>query len=143
MAEPKKTKRPTPEACKKTVFLVLGWLFFALGVIGAFLPVMPTTLFMIMALWAFANGSEELHNWLYTHPRFGPALQHWDQHRVIPLHAKIAAIGGMGISLIYVVVFSDAPTLAVFAATAFIAVGAVYVLSRPSQVPQKVSQPES
>ncbi len=142
MTSPETRKRTTPEACKKTIFLVLGWLFFALGVIGAFLPVMPTTLFMIMALWAFANGSEELHNWLYNHPKFGAALQHWDQHRVIPLHAKIAAMGGMGISLIYVVIFSEASTLAMFAAISFIAIGAVYVLSRPSKAPQNASQSE-
>jgi len=124
-----------PSRCKRTLFLGLGWLFFALGVVGAFLPVMPTTLFMIMALWAFANSSERLHTWLYTHPKFGPALQRWDQHRVIPVHAKIAAIGGMTISMVYVTVFSAAPPLAMFAALAFIGFGAVYVLSKPSRVP--------
>lgn len=127
---------PTPPpACKRTLFLGLGWLFFALGVVGAFLPVMPTTLFMIMALWAFANSSKRLHDWLYCHPKYGPALQQWDQHRVIPIHAKVAAIGGMAISLLYVTIFSGAPPLAVACAVAFIGFGAVYVLSKPSRAP--------
>jgi len=125
----------TAPTCKRVLFLGLGWLFFALGLIGAFLPVMPTTLFMIMALWAFANSSKQLHQWLYNHPKYGPMLQHWDEHRVIPIHAKIAAIGGMAISLTYVTVFSSAPPLAMFAAIAFIGFGAVYVLSKPSRIP--------
>ena len=125
-------------ACKRILFLGLGWLFFGLGVVGAFLPVMPTTIFMIMALWAFANSSKQLHKWLYTHPLFGRSLQRWDQHRVIPVHAKIAAIGGMTISLVYVTIYSGAPTLAVFASVIFIGMGAVYVLSKPSQVPDAI-----
>lgn len=129
------TATPPPPLCKRALFLALGWLFFVLGVIGAFLPVMPTTIFMIMALWAFANSSKRLHRWLYEHPRFGPALQRWDQHRVIPVHAKIAAIGGMSISLAYVTIYSTAPPLAVFAAVAFIAYGAFYVLTKPSRIP--------
>ncbi|MEG3618879.1 YbaN family protein [Magnetovibrio sp. PR-2] len=133
--EPKETNTSIPAACKKHVFIALGWIFFALGVIGAFLPVMPTVLFMILALWAFANGSEELHNWLYNHPRFGPSLQRWDKHRVIPLHGKIAAIGGMALSLIYVIGFSEAPAVAKFAATAFITFGAIYVITKPSREP--------
>ena len=126
-------------ACKRIVFLGLGWLFFGLGVIGVFLPVMPTTVFMIMALWAFANSSQKLHSWLYTHSKFGPALQQWDRERVIPIHAKIAALGGMFISLIYVTLFSGAPPLAVAAAVAFIAFGAVYVASKPSRTTEAVS----
>jgi len=126
-----KASQPT---CKRIVFLALGWLFFVLGVIGVFLPVMPTTIFMIMALWAFANSSQKMHTWLYTHAKFGPALQRWDRDGVIPIHAKIAALGGMFISLIYVTVFSGAPPLAVGAAVALIAFGAVYVLSKPSRV---------
>jgi len=130
---------PSHTTCKRIVFLGLGWLFFGLGVVGVFLPVMPTTVFMIMALWAFANSSQKLHSWLYTHSKFGPALQQWDRERVIPIHAKIAALGGMLISLIYVTLFSGAPPLAVAAAVAFITFGAVYVISKPSRTAEAVS----
>jgi len=129
------TSQPT---CKRILFIGLGWLFFSLGVIGVFLPVMPTTVFMIMALWAFANSSRKLHAWLYTHSKFGPALQQWDRDRVIPIHAKIAALGGMLISLLYVTLFSGAPPLAVAAAVAFIAFGAVYVISKPSRATETI-----
>ena len=132
-------QRPPSTRCTRALFTGLGWLFFALGVVGVFLPVMPTTVFMIMALWAFANGSRRLHTWLYTHHKFGPSLQQWDRHRVIPVHAKIAAIGGMLISLTYVTLFSGAPHLAVVATVALMACGAVYVLSKPSRIPQTVS----
>lgn len=129
-------QQPQSTKCKRALFIGLGWLFFALGVVGVFLPVMPTTVFMIMALWAFANGSKRLHTWLYSHHKFGPSLQQWDKHRVIPVHAKIAAIGGMIISLTYVTLFSGAPSLAVAATVAVMTFGAGYVLSKPSHIPQ-------
>ena len=65
-------------------YLVLGCAFVGLGVIGAFLPVMPTTVFMIGALWAFSMSSKRLETWLLEHPRFGPRLVEWRAHRAIP-----------------------------------------------------------
>src|SRR3546814_9486288 len=60
---------------------------------------MPTTVFLLIALWAFARGSPRFHTWLYTHPRFGPPLQAWDRHGVIRPGAKVVAIVAMAASL--------------------------------------------
>jgi uncharacterized protein len=78
----------------------LGVLCVGLGIIGVIVPGMPTTVFLIVALWAFSRSSEKLHHWLYDHPRFGKALRNWQQHRIIPRRAKIAATATMALSLV-------------------------------------------
>jgi uncharacterized membrane protein YbaN (DUF454 family) len=129
--------RPRPRfgLSARPLWFALGWLFFAVGLVGAFLPVLPTTPFMILALWAFARSSERFHGWLYRHRIFGPPLQRWQEHRVIPTQAKAAAIGGMALSLGYMAFFTDAPPAALLAAGALMAVGAGYVLTKPGRPP--------
>jgi uncharacterized membrane protein YbaN (DUF454 family) len=78
--------------CSRPLLIAFGWLNVGLGMVGAILPVMPTTVFMLMALWAFSKSSPRFHRWLYTHPRFGPVLQDWQQERAIPGPAKALAL---------------------------------------------------
>ena len=73
----------------KIVLLALGWICVSLGFIGIFVPGLPTTIFLIIALWAFTKSSKRLRNWLLNHKRFGPILRNWQEHRVVPLRAKI------------------------------------------------------
>lgn len=127
--------QPTPvTGAARMIYLGLGWLFFGLGVLGAFLPVLPTTPFMILALWAFSNSSERLRTWLYTHRIFGPSLQRWQEHGVIPARAKMAAIGGMSVSLGYLVFFTDLAWPWLLASVALMGYGAFYILTKPSRV---------
>jgi uncharacterized membrane protein YbaN (DUF454 family) len=109
--------------------------FVSLGVLGSILPVLPTTPFMILALWCFARSSERFHRWLYNHRIFGLPLQKWDQHRVIPPIAKIASVTAMAASMVYVVMIYSAPWYAITAMAAFIAYAAWYILSKPNRVP--------
>ena len=62
---------------KKVLYLSLGLFFTLLGIIGAFLPVMPTTVFLIGALFCFTQSSPRLENWLLQHPKYGPSLVAW------------------------------------------------------------------
>jgi hypothetical protein len=118
----------------RSVYLLLGWSFFGLGAVGVVVPGLPTTPFMLLALWAFSRGSTRLHDWLYTHRLFGPPLNQWRSHRVIPLRVKLLAIATMTASLIYVVFFSGVNTLVKLSVAFFMLIGAVFILSQPSQV---------
>ncbi|CAA7628047.1 conserved membrane hypothetical protein [Candidatus Terasakiella magnetica] len=126
--------KPLPVALKRLALFCLGWVFFALGVIGAFLPVMPTTPFMLVALWCFAKSSDRFHAWLFHHKLFGPPLQSWERHGVIPLYAKVIAIGSMILSMAYVLGFTQTrwELLAIMATSC--TVGAVFILTRPHTV---------
>ncbi len=86
--------RPASPKCKGPVRVLLmfgGGLSLALGLIGLVLPVMPSTIFLLMALWCFSRSHPQLADWLYAHPRLGPPLRDWQQHRVVPVHAKVCA----------------------------------------------------
>ena len=78
--------------------VALGWLNVALGVIGAFVPGMPTTVFLIIAAWAFSKSSRRFHLWLWNHRKLGPAIRGWHEHRAIPMRAKVIALSTMTIN---------------------------------------------
>jgi uncharacterized membrane protein YbaN (DUF454 family) len=111
----------------------LGWIFFGLGVVGAFVPLLPTTPLMILALWAFSRSSARFHAWLYHHRVFGPALQRWRRDRVIPLPVKLVAFSFMGGSLAYVGLVVRPPWWAFGAMLAVIAAGVAFIARFPSR----------
>ena len=84
------------------LLISVGLLNVALGVIGIFVPGMPTTVFLLIAGWFFARSSPRLHRWLHQHPRLGPYLE-MARTRSMPLRARIltalAIWAGIGASL--------------------------------------------
>lgn len=76
----------------KYFLIALGWFFVAMGIIGIFVPIWPTTIFFILAAWCFAKSSEKFYNWLINHPRFGKFIRDYREHRGMPLKAKIIAV---------------------------------------------------
>lgn len=79
----------------RTVWMLLGLFCVGLGIIGAFLPLMPTTIFMILAAGCFARSSPRLEAWLLGHPRFGPTLRAWRAEGAISRTGKRAACAGI------------------------------------------------
>ena len=120
----------------RAVYFSLGWLFFALGIIGILLPVVPTTPFMLLALWGFSRSSDRFHNWLYTHRLFGPPLQQWSENRVIPLYAKIMSVSFMSISFVMMLFFSPLVMWLKLVIATFMLYGAWFILSKPSKPPE-------
>lgn len=74
------------------VLIGLGSIFLGLGVLGVFLPVLPTTPFVLLAAACYARSSERLHQWLLNNRVLGPSIREWDETKSIGLRAKITAV---------------------------------------------------
>lgn len=91
---------------KRLLLLILGWLSLITGIIGAFLPLLPTTPLVLLAAWCFSKSSERFHTWLIEHKYFGPIVRDWQSADGIPRRARNRAIifmwVGMAISILIV-----------------------------------------
>jgi len=120
---------------KRTILISLGWLCVGLGFVGVFVPGIPTTIFLIIALWAFTKSSKKLRHWLLNHKRFGPILNNWQQHKVVPRRAKILMVVLM--SLAVVLFYYSLQNLYLTIGLIIILVSvAIYVMSLPSKIPE-------
>ena len=113
------------------LFALLGGLFTALAVAGMLLPVMPTTVFLLLALACFSRSSPRLASWLLQHPLLGPPLQRWQQHRIIPQRAKLMACVGMSVGFL-LLASQLPPRWLLCAVSLFLLASMLFVLSRPS-----------
>ena len=89
------TMPPIAHGPLRWVLLALGWLFVGLGVVGAVLPILPTTPFLLLAAACFARSSERFYLWLLDNRIFGPLIRDWRAHRAMPRNAKRVAIGAI------------------------------------------------
>ncbi|MFT9497524.1 YbaN family protein [Anaerosolibacter sp.] len=89
----------------KGVLIVIGTLSMVLGFIGIFLPVLPTTPFLILASICYIRSSEKLHRWLMNHKLFGECIRNYQEKKGIPCKVKIFAIGSLWLSIGYSALF--------------------------------------
>lgn len=115
----------------RAVYLSLGLLMTALGILGAILPLMPTTIFLILAAWFFSRSSPRLEAWLMN-SRFGSVLSDWRENRAISRRSKAVALTGMSAGFAIFLLTSSPPFLLAAAAGVLIVGCALYVVSRPS-----------
>ena len=116
----------------RIVFLCIGWIFVVLGTIGIFLPLLPTTPFLLVAVAAFMRSSPRFEQWLRNHPLFGPYISDWTEHRAVPLSAKIIAVASMSASFIWLAFYSSAPAIAVGLTGIMLASIAAWLVTRPT-----------
>ena len=122
---------------KRTILISLGLLCVGLGFIGVFVPGIPTTIFLIIALWAFTKSSEKLRYWLLNHKRFGPILNNWQEHKVVPRRAKILMVVLMSLAVILFYYSLQSLILTIGLIIILVSV-AIYVISLPSKVPENL-----
>ena len=115
-----------------------GYAFFGIGLLGTVLPVLPTTIFWIVAAGCFAKGCPAMARKIYAWPAIGPAVEAFLSHGVIGRKAKVSALlgmaGGSGIVLL-----TALPLPAKVVTIAVIALAALYVVSRPERLPETLA----
>lgn len=89
----------TPNPWLRWLLLGIGWASVALGIAGIFLPVLPTTPFLLLAAACFVRSSRRFYLWLVGHPRLGPWICDYLDGEGIPLKGKVYAIGLMWASI--------------------------------------------
>lgn len=100
------------------------------GALGLLLPLLPTTPFILVALWASARGAPEWHVRIRSHPRFGPSIRAWQAQRAVSTRAKSLACGSMVATWAVLWLGGANPAILIALAVLFITVSA-YLLSRP------------
>jgi uncharacterized membrane protein YbaN (DUF454 family) len=135
----KTEKRNNPSIIKnpviRTVVLIFGWFFVLLALLGAILPLIPTTPFLVAAAAAFYRSSDKFYHWIMTNRLFGHYLQDYKAGRGIPVRVKITALSFSWLSTIISIIFFI-PWLwlkiLVFAITSAITVHVLMMKTRPS-----------
>lgn len=113
------------------IWLTFGWAALALGVLGAFLPLLPTVPFLLLAGVCFSKGSDELHDWLLNHEKFGPPIQEWRRHGAIATRVKILSmvfiLASVALSFLYSV-----PPLGLTVQLVILSCVSFFILTRPA-----------
>ena len=114
-------------------YLALGWICLLLGGIGIFVPMMPTTIFWILSLWAFTRSSDKMRRYLLSHPKFGKILREWNDYRVVPRVGKIASCLSMtAVCVVSVLTMENTWGATMICFTLTLVMG--YIVTRPSYV---------
>ena len=125
-------------ALRRGVYLALALVSLLLGIVGAFLPVLPTTPFVLLAAWAAARSSPRLLNWLETHTVFAPMIRDWRRGGVVSRRANWMASVMMAASGAYLL-WSTHPRWAAWLAIVCMTCVAAWLWRRPEQPPIEAS----
>lgn len=115
------------------LLIAAGMSCVVLGVIGVFLPLLPTTPLMLLAAACFARSSRRFHDWLLANRTFGPLILEWERHRSIPRRTKLTAIALMSATLAVSIVFFVKPPWLQALLAAFGVALAIWMYRLPSR----------
>ena len=116
---------------KRIGLVTVGLASLALGAVGIFVPLLPTTPLVLVAAFCFANSSERLHQWLLDHNVFGPLIDNWRRYGAISRNAKIMSI----VSMIAILVISwllDVEAWIIAVQAVVLGCSATFILTRPT-----------
>lgn len=129
------------------LYVALGWLSLLLGFIGIFLPILPTTPFVLLAAWFFSKGSRRLHAWLLRSKTFGPIIRDWSAYGVIRPRAKALSLSMMALLFGYTLIFVQVGLLVKLIVASIGLATATFIVTRPSaprgQAELRLSEEES
>jgi len=94
------TQKRAKNRITRFLLIIGGYFFVALGVLGVFLPLLPTTPFLLLAAYCFGRSSDRIHGWLINNKWFGEYIKNYQAGMGIPLHSKVTAIISMWLLLI-------------------------------------------
>ena len=114
----------------RVVYLGVGWLAVSCAFIGAFLPILPTVPFLLVALLAFGRSSDRLRERLLADPVFGPDIRRWQERGAIRRGAKILAVVAMSAS-VAISLALGVPVQAVAVQATILAAVALFIITRP------------
>lgn len=115
---------------RRPLLFLAGLIFTATGIVGMILPLMPGTVFLILAAWCFSRSSPRFEAWLLGHPRLGPQIRRWRQLGTIDRRVKFIACGSMLLSFA-ILAMTSAPPVALWVTGACLLAAGTYVASRP------------
>ncbi|NYS61275.1 YbaN family protein [Vreelandella salicampi] len=114
----------------RALWIALAAISFSIGLLGVFLPLLPTTVFMLMAVYCASRGSPRFEAWIRSRHYVGPLLVTWEQERAIPRRAKLAAVGAITLSAL-ITGWSLGPGWLRWAVIALLVLIALWLATRP------------
>lgn len=116
---------------------IAGAILVGIGILGMFLPLLPTTVFLLMAAWCFARSSPKYYHWLHHNKYFGSIIRNYRQGNGIALSSKISSITILWVSILYSILYAT-DSLPVRIILAAIAVGVtIHLVVIPTHKPEK------
>lgn len=126
---------------KRLFLLGVGWFFVAVAIVGIFLPLLPTTPFLLLSSACFVRSSPRAAQWLHQRSIFAPMIQNWHKHRAIDRKSKRLANGVIVISFIISIIL--VPTLWQKIMLAVMAVVLLLLLNRLKELEQVAHHQEN
>ena len=119
---------------QKNIYIILGAICFILGVIGAFLPILPTTPFILLSAYFLSKGSDRMYQKLISIPAFGDAIRNWNEKVSVSKKGKISCFLAISGVLIYINFYKYEYTLILKSLVSVVLTTVViYVLTRPNE----------